>query len=149
MTKHYKTLATLGPLGYLPAPGTVATIVTLALVYVLQALLGIGVGYVLSVILLGVGATMIVQRAVPSDSDVQDPREIVVDEVIGTLVVFIGLPLCWCTAILGVLMFRIFDIFKPCGIAYAERCPGAWGIMLDDIAAGLLSAGVLWLLQCN
>lgn len=78
--------------------------------------------------------------------DGEDPQKIVIDEVCG-----LGLTLCFCSAswlhlVLGFLLFRLFDIVKPWPVSWADqKIKGAWGIMLDDLLAGLYAALVLWI----
>jgi phosphatidylglycerophosphatase A len=77
-----------------------------------------------------------------------DPPQVVIDEVAGTWLacalvpgaVLGGSPLLATIVIVGA--FRVFDIAKPWPVGWLERLPGAWGIMADDLAAGLL-AGVM------
>jgi phosphatidylglycerophosphatase A len=69
-----------------------------------------------------------------------DPGRIVVDEVCGQLVASAFLPGTWFSAGLSFALFRVFDIIKPWPIRRLERLPGGWGIMADDIGAGLAAA---------
>ncbi len=76
-----------------------------------------------------------------------DPGEVVADELAGQAVTFLYLPLfiadgisaaeSWALATAGFLLFRAFDIMKPWPIRKLERLPGGWGILADDLAAGL------------
>jgi phosphatidylglycerophosphatase A len=67
----------------------------------------------------------------------KDPRYIVIDEACGMMVALMGLPLNWMTLVAGFLLFRLFDIVKPFPIRRLERLPGYWGILFDDLGAGL------------
>ena len=81
-----------------------------------------------------------------------DPSEIVIDELVGMMLALwplsAGLMLTgaaahvwpWPGWALGFLLFRFFDIVKPPPVSWAERVPGALGVMLDDIVAGALTA---------
>jgi phosphatidylglycerophosphatase A len=132
-------VATLGGIGRLkPAPGTWGSLVALPLVVfgpVIALLLG------LLVTLLGFFATREVLRDAPDE----DPGWIVVDEAAGMLIALAGLTAE--ASIWGVLiafgLFRIFDIFKPWPISWADQQSGAFGVMLDDIVAGALVAAAL------
>jgi phosphatidylglycerophosphatase A len=78
----------------------------------------------------------------------EDPGIVVVDEVVGQWVALTALPFTPLTAGLGFLLFRVMDIVKPWPARDLERVPGGWGIMADDVAAGLyahlaLRAGLL------
>ena len=77
----------------------------------------------------------------------KDPSFIVVDEWVGQWITFSFLPVNYTIAILGFLLFRIFDISKVGPIKIFEKLPGAWGVMADDIVAGILSMTALLLIQ--
>ena len=65
-----------------------------------------------------------------------DPQIIVIDEVAGQFLTFLFLPLNWTTLLLGFLLFRLFDIWKPGPIGRAGKLPGGVGVVADDILAG-------------
>ena len=67
----------------------------------------------------------------------KDPGIVVVDEVVGQWVTLTALPFTPITAALGFLLFRAMDILKPWPARDLERVPGGWGIMADDVAAGV------------
>ncbi len=57
-------------------------------------------------------------------------------------------PPHWIDLGLGFMLFRLFDIAKPWPVGWLDRrLPGAWGVMMDDLAAGLMAAGVLYMLK--
>ena len=66
----------------------------------------------------------------------------VVDEVAGQWIALIGVRSDWGHALLALALFRLFDIWKPWPVRALERLPGGAGIMLDDVAAGVLALGV-------
>jgi phosphatidylglycerophosphatase A len=70
----------------------------------------------------------------------RDPGRIVIDEVCGQLVALAFLPPGWLPAGVAFALFRFFDIIKPGPIRRLERLPGGWGIMADDVGAGLAAA---------
>jgi phosphatidylglycerophosphatase A len=77
-----------------------------------------------------------------------DPGQVVIDEVAGQILTFVATPrLTWIGLIAGFLLFRGFDIVKPFPARRAERFPGGWGIMLDDLVAGLYSMMALVILR--
>ena len=76
----------------------------------------------------------------------KDPPAVVIDEVAGVFLVFAGLPLTFFSLGAGFLIYRGLDILKPLGLRSLERLPGGWGIMLDDLAAGLFTNLVLRIL---
>lgn len=84
-----------------------------------------------------------VSARVKSDED-PDPSKVVIDEVAGQLAAFLMLvSVEWWSVLAAFLLFRLFDIVKPLGIRRLEAIPDGWGIMLDDLAAGLLAAFVM------
>ena len=79
---------------------------------------------------------------------VHDHGGIVWDEIVGYLITMIAAPAGWEWVIVGFILFRIFDIFKPWPIAYLDRhVSGGFGIMVDDILAGVYAMLILQLLS--
>jgi phosphatidylglycerophosphatase A len=130
---------TLGPIGYLKAPGTMATIVTLPFVYLFSAIGSLN--YILLTLILSLLAYACI--AFSNKFIKHDPSEIVIDEFIGCLFTFIAIKINLKTVLLGFILFRIFDITKTFGINRLEKLSGAKGILLDDIAAGVISNIIL------
>lgn len=78
----------------------------------------------------------------------EDPSRIVIDEIVGTWIVLYVVPAGNpYLALLGILLFRFFDILKPLGIRLMEKVSGGWGVMLDDILAGIYGVLCMLLLQ--
>jgi phosphatidylglycerophosphatase A len=142
----YVNIATLGPIGYMNAPGTMASIATLPLVYWLHTMIPNQYVYLSVVIFALVSALWILHKAIEQSRWHHDPSEVVIDEVVGCLITFWGIALSGKAVLVGFILFRIFDILKIGGIHYLERLPGEWGIMSDDIMAGLISNLILRLL---
>ena len=78
-------------------------------------------------------------------SNDHDPSYIVIDEWVGQWVALSFIPVNSNFAILGFILFRFFDITKIGPVKYFEKIPGALGVMSDDIAAGLMSAIVIFI----
>jgi phosphatidylglycerophosphatase A len=78
------------------------------------------------------------------ESDDPDPSFIVIDEVVGLWITLLFVPKTIFLFTLGFLLFRLFDILKPSFIYSVQSLKGSWGVMLDDILAGVLSLLVLW-----
>lgn len=78
---------------------------------------------------------------------VKDPKQVVVDEVMGQLITFLFVPfaISWRLVLGGFLLFRLFDIWKPYPVNILENLPGGLGVCMDDILAGVY-AGVCLLL---
>jgi phosphatidylglycerophosphatase A len=85
--------------------------------------------------LVGIPAATIVAR----EAEREDPGFVVVDEVAGQWIALIGMRADWRHAILALVLFRLFDIWKPWPVRRLEELPEGTGIMLDDVAAGMLA----------
>jgi len=136
-----RVIATWFGCGYSPfAPGTVGTLGALPFAYGLSTLgpLSYWAG-TFAATAGGVWASGRMAR----DVGVEDPQTVVIDEVAGTLIaVGLVLPLGLWAALAAVALFRVFDIVKPGPIDTVQKLPGGFGIMADDVLAGLL-AGLL------
>ena len=73
----------------------------------------------------------------------KDPGEVVSDEVAGFMVTLYLLPFSWPFLAGGFVLFRLLDILKPFPIRRLERLPGGAGVVLDDVAAGILANLIL------
>jgi phosphatidylglycerophosphatase A len=89
-------------------------------------------------LMIGIPAGVAAAGGVAASLKQADPSVVVIDEVCGMLIALIGLSLTPLTVLVAFLLFRLFDIVKPYPISWAERrVPGGWGIMVDDLLAGL------------
>ena len=80
---------------------------------------------------------------------VEDPGFVVVDEVAGQWLALAGaVTLNWKSYLAAFALFRLFDIWKPAPVRQLEALPGGWGIVADDLMAGLYAALVLFLAGC-
>lgn len=79
-----------------------------------------------------------------TDSGSVDPSFVVIDEVAGQLITLFLHPFSWATVISGFFIFRLLDIVKPFPARRAEKLHGGWGIMMDDILAGIYGNLLLW-----
>ncbi len=77
----------------------------------------------------------------------KDPQIVVADEVVGQWITLIAAPASWKFALAGLILFRLFDITKPPPIRKIEFLPEGWGIMLDDVAAGIYALICLQLIH--
>lgn len=130
--------ATLGPIGYMIAPGTCATAATLPCAYLMATYLS-DQFYMATVIIFIILSTFIINRALEFFKEDQDPSQIVLDEALGCLVTFYAVPMTPITIIIGFVLFRFFDITKWFGISKVERLIGALGIIADDLLAAILA----------
>lgn len=134
-----------------PAPGTWGSVAAILLWAAFAGfvhptantlLIALLAGVVLSIVL-GVPAATVAER----ESGRHDPGFVVIDEVAGQWVTLLGSRFDWRAALLAFFLFRLFDITKPFPIRRLERLPVGWGIVFDDVAAGLYALGVSLLLQ--
>jgi phosphatidylglycerophosphatase A len=133
-----------------PGPGTWGSVGALLLwaLYVWTVhppaltLLLVLVGGIVVSIALGVPAATIAAR----ESGRHDPGFVVIDEVAGQWIALLGCP-DWRHGMIALILFRLFDITKPFPARQLERLPAGWGIVFDDVAAGLYAWGVASLLR--
>ena len=130
-----RVVATAFGCGYSPfAPGTAGSAVGVLLFWPMAVLpwpWQLGASAVLFVV--GSLAAGRVARRV----GLKDPSIVVVDEVVGQWVTLTALPFTPAIVVLGFLLFRAMDVVKPWPARDLERVPGGWGIMADDVAAGI------------
>ncbi|MBF0212210.1 MAG: phosphatidylglycerophosphatase A [Magnetococcales bacterium] len=128
-------LSTFFGAGRLPkAPGTWGTVAAIPLAMLAQWSGPVGGWMLLSLVcVLGVWSAEVVCCTLQR----KDPSEVVIDEVAGFLLAMMIAPSGWGWMVGGFLLFRLFDIFKPWPVDVLERLPGGWGVMADDLAAGL------------
>jgi len=145
-------VATFFGVGYLkPGPGTygsIAAVLLWAAVGVLrhplpQVMLIVLLVWIALTIAAGVPAATIVER----ESGRTDPGFVVIDEVIGQWIALLFCPIDWPHALIALVLFRLFDIVKPFPVRRLERLPAGWGIVFDDVAAGLYALGSASLLR--
>jgi len=134
-----KAFSTFAGAGFFPlAPGTFASFLTALLYYFFLwqwSPLWLGALIVL-IFLLGVGTAGVTSKELGR----KDPRPIVIDEVCGQLIAYLFVPGLWIDVAVGFFLFRLFDVIKPYPIRKLENLPMGWGIMADDVLAGVYSA---------
>jgi len=131
--------------GYSPvAPGTAGSLVGLALFWPLSRLsAAVQVTALVAVSFIGVAAaTDLAQRL-----GLHDPGLVVVDEVAGIWASLLFVPWSAATAAVGFLLFRVMDVVKPYPARQLESLPRGWGIMADDLMAGLYANLTLRLIR--
>ncbi len=140
--------------GFFPvAPGTAGSLLGLAtwiwlpflpLAPVENGFFGVGVGTV--VFLVALTLIGVVASRQGEEEFGEDGGPIVIDEVIGQWITVAGLAVTPFTIVAGFLLFRAFDIFKPWPAGKSQEWGGGWGVMMDDVFAGIYGAIVLRLL---
>lgn len=134
-----RILATFFGIGLFPvAPGTLASAVAVLIYKLALHELAWPLYLLLLAALIPVGAAA--AAAYASELGRPDPGRIVVDEVCGQLLALALFPDGWIPLVISFALFRVFDIIKPWPIRRLENIPGGWGIMADDIGAGLAAA---------
>jgi phosphatidylglycerophosphatase A len=153
-------IATVCGIGYIPlGPGTWGSVVGIALYYFLCRQSGLALAAVprhilvspplalslvtAAIALLGVWAADRTAKFLRT----KDPQSVVIDEVSGQFLTYVAAlaPLNWKYLLLGFILFRAFDIWKPFPARQAESLPGGWGIMADDWMAAIYAAIGLWI----
>ena len=143
-------IATLLGVGYVrPAPGTWGSLVALPWAWLVHIIGGF------PLLLIGVVAAFLkgwwATAQMTKDSDDHDPSEIVVDELVGQWIALLPLSYAawsmqisilamWPGWIAAFALFRLFDIWKPWIVGWADRRGDALGVMLDDVFAGVFAA---------
>ena len=137
----HKLIATGLGIGYIrKGGGTVASVVCCAVWYMAQLNATHPAGFsfffpvVITLALLAVG--------IWSANEVEqqwgkDNYRVVIDEIAGMCISLLFMPITVKSLLAGLVLFRLFDIVKPFGIRKLEKLPGGWGVMLDDVLAGV------------
>lgn len=146
-------IGTVGGVGYMrPASGTWGSLAALPLAWIVYVIGGVWLVAILGAVLFaaGVWAT----RQMTHGTDNHDPSEVVVDEVVGQWVALLpvligaakmGAPVLalWPGWVVAFFAFRLFDIWKPGPVGWADRRDDPIGVMLDDVIAGVFAAVVV------
>jgi phosphatidylglycerophosphatase A len=137
-----KIIATVFGIGYFPfAPGTLTSLVFVFLYKFFLYKMDWKYYLALLALLFVIGALASASQA--SQVKKEDPRCIVIDEAMGQLVALFLLSPDWHLLLIGFVLFRALDILKPFIIKKAENISGGWGIMMDDVMAGLVASILL------
>ncbi len=129
--------------GYVPkGPGTAGSVVGTVLIWLLWPRLNLlGEGLVcLALVFIGVWVSTLVER----DMGSHDPQTVVIDEIAGIGITFLGSGTSLMELALGFTLFRIFDIWKPHLIGRSGNLPEGWGVMADDVLAGMVAASIMF-----
>ena len=136
-------IAAWGPCGYVPlAPGTAGTLGAIPLFWALR---GLPPALYLLTTAAFVALSVFAASAAGRYWKVVDASPIVIDEVAGYLVTMAFVPWSWGAAVAGFLLFRFFDVVKPWPASAFDRVKNGFGVVMDDVAAGVWAWAVLWL----
>lgn len=128
--------------GYLPKmPGTFGSLVGAILCWAFRYFSpSIYLTTTVTIFFLGVWASNHAEKILGK----KDPQQVVIDEVAGMLVTMALVPFSLKSAAIGFVLFRLFDIWKPWPVRwFQDRLPAGWGIMTDDIMAGVYANLIL------
>lgn len=147
-----KLIVSVFYIGFLPkAPGTFGSIAAVFLGYWLQILGGFPLLTVFIILFFLLGWAMSYQYLI-ENSLKHDPQEIVIDEVVGQWITFLPISLymyisetssstlLWLNWLIALILFRIFDVWKPWPVSWADKKTTSLGVMLDDVLAGIYAA---------
>ena len=138
-------LATVGPVGKMrPAPGSWGSLFGVVTGFGLASLSS---GLLEIAILLVIIFGTIAANHHQNETGSKDASEVVIDEVAGQWIALLVIPLDWRWALAAFVLFRLFDITKIGPIGMVEKWPGGFGVMADDVIAGVFAALCLWLAQ--
>jgi len=138
-------VATLGPVGSAPlAPATAASAVVVLVGYFIpvRAIPAIPV----ALLLIAACAVLAVWSAGDAEKTLgHDAKPIVIDEVVGQCLALLLVPHTPLAFLAAFVLFRGFDVWKPLGAREIQRLPGGWGVVADDVVAGLTACGAFHL----
>ncbi len=145
----YATFFNVGKFPF--APGTLASLVTTGIVFLFNYFFHPDPLIMIIAIIIIFLSGIIPSRITEEHYGHKDPHAIVIDEVAGQMVSLLFLPALFsmksmAAYIAGFFIFRFFDILKPPPVKQADRIKGGFGIMIDDILAGLYSLLTIHLL---
>ncbi|PTQ71920.1 phosphatidylglycerophosphatase A family protein [Celeribacter persicus] len=153
MNPYAELIATIAKVGYMkPASGTWGSAAAVPLFWALHESLGVP-GVLIGTVIAFVAGLWATQKMIQAKGE-EDPSEIVIDELVGMWIALIPVSIgsamagapstalwpAWPTAFLA---FRLFDIWKPGPVGWADRRGDALGVMLDDVIAGVFAAIVV------
>lgn len=132
-------------LGYIPlASGTFGTLWGLPIFFWLSAQ---SLWFQVLFIIGSIGLAILLAGQAEKIWNRKDPSQVVIDEIVGYLTAMAGMPFSWTMAVSGFFIFRIMDVLKPFPIRKIDQgLPGGWGIVLDDVLAGVYSQIILRIL---
>jgi len=124
------------------APGTAGSLLGFLVYYLLEWSPMLWIAIALVFFFIGVRAATSAESAWGHDA-----HRIVIDEIVGAWVALLFLPRTVRIAVLGFFIFRLFDIVKPFPAYRAQRLPAGWGVMVDDLIAGIYTNLILHVLE--
>jgi phosphatidylglycerophosphatase A len=135
-------VATLGPIGHSPvAPASAGSAVVALVAYYLPV-----PPLPVALALLALAAALAVWICGEAEGSLgHDAKPIVFDELVGQSLALVLVPRHPLAYFASFALFRVFDVWKPLGAREAQRLPGGWGVVADDVIAGLAACGAFHL----
>ena len=131
-----RALATLGPVGYFPiAPASAASAVVVLIAWFTPS-----PPLPVALVMIAVGAALAVWASSEAEETLgHDAKGIVADEAVGQSLALLLLPRAPIAFAAAFVLFRLFDVWKPLGVRGLQRLPRGYGVVADDVAAGILA----------
>lgn len=130
-------------LGYSPlisgTVGSLGGVLLFLLAFYLNCSITCYLLFIFLLTLLGVWVSSEVEKG----SEKKDPGLVVIDEVVGMMLTYVAVPFSWTNLLIGFVLFRILDIWKPFPARSCEKLHGGIGIMLDDVVSGIYACALL------
>ncbi|NQV29960.1 MAG: phosphatidylglycerophosphatase A [Candidatus Marinimicrobia bacterium] len=140
MIQLLRAFTSVGFVGTIPgAPGTYGSLVTLPLAYLWSTRVTDNIFFTIGVVVILTILGIFASTRVAKSLGIEDPSEIVIDELVGQWIAVLAIPNHWGYWLGAFVLFRIFDIWKPWIIDKSQHLPGGFGIMIDDVLAGLVA----------
>jgi phosphatidylglycerophosphatase A len=143
--KLVKFLATGFGSGLAPyAPGTAGTLIG---VFICLLCLPMTLTWRLIFVLVLLAISIYISGQAEKIYQTKDDQRIVIDEIIGLQITMLPVAINVLNLCVAFVLFRIFDIIKPIPVRNLQGLPGGWGVVADDVAAGIYAAAIMWLLM--
>ena len=131
-------------MGYVPKiPGTFASLINLFPVWFLKE--NLDLSFLIFLIIIYSSISFYFINIIIKEEKNKDPSFIIVDEHIGQAIALIFCQESFNDYIISFILFRFFDIFKPFPVNYFDKLKNTYGVLLDDIVAGILVSVIFWL----
>jgi phosphatidylglycerophosphatase A len=135
--KFHKTAASVFGVGFAKGGGTIAAIITCIVWYAAQNRLSTPHVFLQLIVVVAITALGIWNGNRVEKDWGKDSSKVVIDEVAGMAISLIAIPVTVPYVLIALAFFRFFDILKPLYIRRLEKLPGGWGVMADDVLAGI------------
>lgn len=137
MMQVYKNIASVFGIGFIKGGGTLAAAVTCLFWFGLQSDGNFHLVMLPVTVLIVVSGFWVADKVEAGWG--KDSSKVVIDEVAGMCITLLFVPVTVTYVLAGLALFRFFDIVKPLFIRKAEALPGGWGVMADDVLAGVFA----------